>query len=516
MNLVSKTTEFVWHATAEVSHQQKTSTEGELKACNMSEGTALQQPEGELYDNDLDTIVEEPARNHLEHKDEGTLCSVGRGALSLGDWVEAPGGGDDNIDASSALKKRKNLSRLSQQAQTHSSGEESLDPSLSFKAVCRTPKPPLVPSCSNVGQPEAGESREKQQHPDSSRDCKETDTSTNLALNRQGSAQDPIDLDCEVKDGTELLKVKLGLDSSESNKRKYSPHEPLKGSSPDAENHANNSNEAVTRSEEVDTKTRDDVNIETGKQSPLATIIDEVRSVGDGTSGQERDISPQVMIAESVQILAHQEPAFSHENHMSVDGTERHDPPILGNFGCSKDEPQNVLPCMQAPKTGLEDCSTVAGRGKKRKHKPQTPQGMTTLPSSSCQNRQGTSPGEGDSERLNWSTPKKSDMDAGLWRRGWCRACKEPHPSSALCYSPGWYPPSKRPRVNEWESDDDCSWLDTYTHVVPQALTKLATAMSKAAFSFSDFGILVEFGASVNLGLGRPGSFQRDSENRSG
>jgi hypothetical protein len=431
---------------AEVSHQPKTITEGELKACNMSEGTALQQPESEFCDTNLETILEEPACNQFEHKDEGTLCYVGRGALSLGDWVEAPGGGDDNFDTSSASKKRTNLPR---QAQTHSSGEESLNPSLSFKAVFRTPKPP--------------------------------------------PAQDPIDLDCKERDGTELGEVKSGIYLSQSRKSKHSPHEPQNGSSPDVENHANHGNEAVPPSDEDDTKKGKDGDIETGNK--------DVRSMGYATSGQELNISPQEMDAQSVQILPDQELASSRENHVIVD-----DPTVLGNSGCLEQN-QKLVASMDNPERSLEDCGTGAGQGKKRKHEAMTSQG---LPSSRCQNCQGTSPGEGDSERLNWSTPQKADVDAGFSRRrGWCRSCKEPHPSSAPCYSPGWHPPSKRQRVKESETDEDYSWLDTYTHVAPQALTKLATAMSKASFSFSDFGIFLEFGASVNaakcnLGLESP------------
>ncbi|KAG0568349.1 hypothetical protein KC19_6G013100 [Ceratodon purpureus] len=487
---------------SEVSFQDKTITGGELKASNMPEGSACQQPESKLCENNLETILEEPGRNHLEHKDEGTLCSVGRGALSLGDWVGAPGGGDDSVDATPALKKRKNMSRLSQQAQTHSSGEESLNPSLSFKAVSRTPKPPCVPSCSNVAQPEVGEPREIEQHVDVSGFGKETDTHTTLSLNRQGSAQDPIDLDCVDKDGTELGEVKSGLDSSQSRKRKYSPHERLRGSSPDIVNRSNNEDEAVPRSEEDGAKSGNGVVVETCKQSPLATNTVEDRGVGDAASGEKLNISSQVMDAHSVQFLPDQEPASNHENDMIVGGTEHHNSTILGNSGCSPQEQiQKPVSSRDTPRKSLEGCSTVAGGGKKRKQEAMTPQGTTTLPSTRCQNCQGTSPGESDSERLNWSRPQKSHVDAGFskqWRHGWCRDCKEPHRSSAPCYSSGWHPPSKRPRVKEWETEEDYSWLDTYTHVVPQALTKLATAMSKASFSFSDFGIYFEFGANVS------------------
>ncbi|CAM6004300.1 unnamed protein product, partial [Sphagnum balticum] len=37
------------------------------------------------------------------------------------------------------------------------------------------------------------------------------------------------------------------------------------------------------------------------------------------------------------------------------------------------------------------------------------------------------------------------------------------------------------------------SWLDTYTHVKPQASEKLRKATMKSSFSFADFGIFCEF-----------------------
>lgn len=412
--------------------------------------------------------------------------------------MKAPAGGDDNVDVSPALKKqsksRPGVRGASQQAQTHSSGGESLNPSLSFKPVCRTPKPPLLAPRRNAAQPEVDDTREKEQQLDFSGVCKETDTHTSVSLNRQGSAQDPIDLDCEEteKDAT---KVKLGLDSSKSRKRK---HLPSKGSSPES----SKGDESVHQSEEDCTKKKGyDVDIEPGEQNPLATSMEEARSIVHVTSAEEVNNSSQVMLGPS---LPDHEAASSHENRAIVDG-----PAITG---CSKQAPQEqnqkVGSSVDTPKTGMEDCSTIIpGRGQKRKHEAMTP---PTLPSSRCQNCQGTSAGEGTSERLNWVTPQSrkfhNDVDAGFSRQrrhGWCRGCKEAHPSSAPCSSPGsdmdrTYWPSKRPRLKEWESEEDYSWLDTYTHVVPQALTKLASAMRKASFSFSDFGIFLEFGASVN------------------
>jgi hypothetical protein len=43
------------------------------------------------------------------------------------------------------------------------------------------------------------------------------------------------------------------------------------------------------------------------------------------------------------------------------------------------------------------------------------------------------------------------------------------------------------------------SWLDTYTHVKPQALEKLRKATMKSSFSFADFGIFCEFAASATI-----------------
>jgi hypothetical protein len=105
---------------------------------------------------------------------------------------------------------------------------------LSFKAVFKTPKPPRVPSCIIAGQPEVRQPRNKEHHTDLSG----AHIHSTLSSSRQGSAQDPIDLDCEEKDGTELGEVKSRPDSSQSRKRKHSPHEPSKGSSPDGSNHA--------------------------------------------------------------------------------------------------------------------------------------------------------------------------------------------------------------------------------------------------------------------------------------
>jgi hypothetical protein len=46
---------------------------------------------------------------------------------------------------------------------------------------------------------------------------------------------------------------------------------------------------------------------------------------------------------------------------------------------------------------------------------------------------------------------------------------------------------------------EDYSWLDTYTHVKPQALEKLRKATMKSSFSFADFGIFCEFAASATI-----------------
>lgn len=59
-------------------------------------------------------------------------------------------------------------------------------------------------------------------------------------------------------------------------------------------------------------------------------------------------------------------------------------------------------------------------------------------------------------------------------------------------------PSLMKQRSKEEEEGNDYSWLDTYTHVIPQALRKLATSMKKTPFSFSDFGIPCEFGASFS------------------
>jgi len=47
--------------------------------------------------------------------------------------------------------------------------------------------------------------------------------------------------------------------------------------------------------------------------------------------------------------------------------------------------------------------------------------------------------------------------------------------------------------------EEDYHWLDTYTHVKPQALEKLRKAATKSSFSFVDFGIFCEFAASATI-----------------
>jgi hypothetical protein len=50
----------------------------------------------------------------------------------------------------------------------------------------------------------------------------------------------------------------------------------------------------------------------------------------------------------------------------------------------------------------------------------------------------------------------------------------------------------------DWRNEFyDFRWLDTFTHVVPQALAKLTNAMSPTSFSFSNLGIFCEFGADL-------------------
>lgn len=59
----------------------------------------------------------------------------------------------------------------------------------------------------------------------------------------------------------------------------------------------------------------------------------------------------------------------------------------------------------------------------------------------------------------------------------------------------------------DWRNElDDFRWLDTFTHVVPQALAKLTNAMSPTSFSFSDLGIFHEFGADLVAERAHPGS----------
>lgn len=505
----------------EGSHQSKVISERELKVTRFSEASALQQPESEPCDNNVEGILEDPVRNNVEPRDDGTLCSVGRGALSLGDWVKAPAGGDGNVDASPALEKRpKSQPGASQQAQTHSSGEESLNPSLSFKAVCGTPKRLLVPLSRNA---DVDDPREKEQQLDLSTVRKETDTHASVSLNRPDAAQDPIDLDCGEqnveKDGTTLE----GLDSSKSRKRKHLSDEPLKGSSPDTSLGYDAIHESEEANLEVDSRkskkqkhsshepskgsspespkgheaghqseedgTREDgagVDIEPGKQNPLATSLEEVRCIAHDTRTKELNNSSQLMFGHAVQSSPDHGVA---SNQLVADGTVQQAPANLDN--------QEIVSSTGTRRIGLEDvCPTISGRGKKRKHEAAPPQARSTLPSMRCQNCQCTNPGEGPSERVNGAAPQIRtcrDEDAGFSSQLGQGSCKEQTPCSSQ--GSGMESPFKRPRLKEWNCEEFDNW---FSHAVPQAFNKVASAMRKASFVLSDLGGFLEFGAKVN------------------
>ena len=76
-----------------------------------------------------------------------------------------------------------------------------------------------------------------------------------------------------------------------------------------------------------------------------------------------------------------------------------------------------------------------------------------------------------------------------------CPTCKASYQKSDSHQN---VPSLMKQRSKEEEEGNDYSWLDTYTHVIPQALRKLITSMKKSPFSFSDFGIPCEFGANLS------------------
>lgn len=486
------------------SKEQKMEPAGHLKSTRHSSGgTILQQSGSELCDNNpSETIVEDPVRCNVEHKDDGALGSAGRG-LSLGDWVKAPNAcNDDNVDPSPAFNKRSmsrpGLPEASQQAHIHSSAEESFIPSLSFKLAPRvTPKPPRALSCSNLVQSEAGEPRGLRQPPDLSR----SNAHVAISLNLPGSIQVPIDLDCKSPLNVEKDAIKdEDVNLSQIKKRRFGCHEPLRRPVSDG----NIVSEATH--EEESTKRGHGADIEPGQQSSLTTTAKDATFVAHVSGEQERSVSIQVVLDQSVQTPV---------GHMIVDDVERADYESIatGDSKLAAQEEGNqylassAKALVDAPKAALEDCY-IGGQGKKRKHETLTP-----LPSSRCQHCQGVSPGEGaSSEKVNWCAPQsrkqKIDVNAGFMRQrqGWGQPCKDPHLSASCCSLSEldgrmyWLPASsKRLRVmKEWECEEDYSWLDTYTHVVPRSLSTLAHAMSVSSFSFSEFGVFREYGASAN------------------
>lgn len=504
-------------------------TERELNVCPVLEGSTLQQPESEPCDNNLETMLEDTVHNNVEHKDDATLCSVGRGALSLGDWVKATSGGDENVDASPGVMKRTDSRQgASQQAQTHSSGEESLNPSLSFKVV--SIPTPLVPS---RGDAEVDDTRVEEPPADFSGVRIEIDTHATLSLNPQDSVRDRVDLGRggthnTEKDATTLNEdpdlsksrkrkllspepskavspdchepvqqceeVTLGGDLRNCKKQKLAPCEPSKGSSPENSKGC----EAGHQSEEVGSKkSGDGVDIEPEKENPSAASVEGVCPVVHVTRSQEPSNFPQLMVGQSVQSSPNHDVASNRQNHLIDGGSERQGPALLDN--------QKSDSSVGTPKKGVEDfCATTSGRGKKRNYDAIPPLARSALPSTRCQNCQGTSPGAGTSERTKGPAPQSrtchNDSDAVCSSQQGQGSCMEPNPCSSLgsdverrtgC-------PPKRSRMKEWDSDEFDNWLETFTHVVPQALTKLASAMRKASYSLSDFGVFLEFGAQMN------------------
>lgn len=519
-------TEILVYVDAGGSNQHKTITEVELRVCNFSAETALQQPESELRDINRETG---PVRNITEPREDSTLCSVGRGALSLEDLVKAPGG---DVVASSASKKR-NRSRpgvrgggSQQQAQTHSSGEESYNPSFSFMAVCRTPVPPLAPLSRNAEV-------DKEQR-------SETDARASI----QGCAQDPIVLESPnmQKDGSRVEET----DTSNSRKRKHPSHEPSKDyeavedaaaeiepdnqdpptsteEAPDtsiskkrkySSHEPSKDHEAVRQSEEaqleLDTSNsrkrksqgcaQDPIVLESPDIQKDASRVKEADSrkrkypshepskdneaVRDRPNVVEIEPSNQHQSSTTVKELHSTTPsqvAFvpNSSDHEVAEIDHSTEPAVHGNV---QERNQNVDSLVD---TGLEDCSAIdEGRGAKRK-----PEAITPPPA------RNTTPGTSRCPTCQAPTPPPVESN-------WATARSRKYRNVDVPYSEKDKRLSERPRQKEWDIDKDYSWLDTYTHVVPPALTRLAAAMRSTSFSFSDFGIFREFGASVNASSG--------------
>lgn len=499
----------------------------------MVERTASQQLVV-LSDCNLESNCEDPLCNATNNAVAAASGSTGRVAVSLGDWVRPhQRSNSEQVDAAFIALNNQSLTLSSRSGTVEQvQADVSLVESLSFHPILSVEPAAMleVPSCSLILQPAAVRVFEVEEHQTKKgSNFISNGPETQLTLLSKVEAENAnvcqitgVGSDKEIIGGhVNMSKGNLEDDESQSRKRQCVSHEALEQPA-----EYDDVNQNICRGSDHDLNvigTGNDCPVNGGGieegRSPM--ITEEVETVDDFVI--EHVLTPNHMSKQHGVPGAPDRPGQMCVNHEAFlegpnyrAGIHDHGVEIVKKNTQAVDMEREIVSPMERHASSPEQ-NGVGSQSRKRKHETISLLCLERVKLSKLGEDEIDSVGrEKQDPQVPLAAMKKDEQlmtkcnvaasHSRKWRHAPHRAFKEPclqHLDQRSSYVDERIDTTRSVEKAEKKHQDwrnefyDFRWLDTFTHVVPQALAKLTNAMSPTSFSFSNLGIFCEFGADL-------------------